>query len=660
MKNKTVISFRLLASVLFINFCLKNENAIAQIAEYSYTVDVSKYGAPIAPISRGQQIEEFNHQFEGGLYAQLINNPSFEELKNPITEWSLIKRGLSSGNLKSQTAAETDMLNNHQKRCIKLSVISVASGPVGLANGGYWGIALRNNTPYKISFWARRGTNFNGTIKVKMESSNGKVYGHSTNFKLTDKWKHFTCTIVTRGIKTTVTANRFVIYASQKGDVYFDVVTAMPPTWKERPNGLRTDLAQKLNALKMKYIQFPGGCTAESSSMDSCWNWKNSIGPLEQRAGSTRQRWSYRNDLYFGLDEYLQLCEDLGAEPVYTTSAGISEGRDNPEWFSICPLHKMKPIIDDILDLIVYCNGSASTYWGRKRAANGHPKSYHLKYIEIGNENAPEWTKTKEDYIPRYKMIHDAVTAKFPGIKFMYNGEGQNDVMSHPDGNTVDYIDEHFYLKDLSEMYNKYDSIDLSAGKICVAEYATSVKGNGGNVLGNFGDALSDAAFMLGCEKNSDRMWWTGYGNYAGFTGHGDFGPCIVWNDGVSSFVTPSYYMQKILFSDNQGSNVLSFNQNVPDTYWSASMDTAAGKKDVLLKVANKSAKSVSVNISLNGAKYANPEGIFTMLTGKLEEENSLIHPDNIVPIKNVFPAAIRFKYLLEPNSINCLRIHIK
>ena len=119
--------------------------------------------------------------------------------------------------------------------------------------------------------------------------------------------------------------NRFVIYASATGDLYFDVVTVMPPTWKNRPNGLRPDLAEKLDALKFKYIQFPGGCTAESASMDTCWNWKNSIGPLEQRPGSTRNRWGYKNDLYFGLDEYLQLCEDLGAEPVYTTSAGISE-----------------------------------------------------------------------------------------------------------------------------------------------------------------------------------------------------------------------------------------------------------------------------------------------------------------------------------------------
>ena len=159
-----------------------------------------------------------------------------------------------------------------------------------------------------------------------MKQIDGNIYAQSQDFKPTAEWKHFTCDLSQKVLQCERN-NRFAIYASAPGDIYFDVVTLMPPTWKNRPNGLRPDLAEKLDALKFKYIQFPGGCTAESTSMDTCWNWKNSIGPLEQRAGDTRNRWGYKNDLYFGLDEYLQLCEDLGAEPVYTSSAGISETR---------------------------------------------------------------------------------------------------------------------------------------------------------------------------------------------------------------------------------------------------------------------------------------------------------------------------------------------
>ncbi len=498
--------------------------------------------------------------------------------------------------------------------------------------------------------------NFKGTLKAKLESNEGSVYAQSEDFKPTTDWQHFTCDLTPSGISTVTGTNRFVIYASTTGDVYFDVVTVMPPTWKNRPNGLRPDLAEKMDALKFKYIQFPGGCTAESYNMDSCWNWKNSIGPLEQRPGSTRNRWAYKNDLYFGLDEHMQLCEDLGAEAVYTTSAGISETPGAGGWFGICPLDKMQPIIDDILDLIQYCNGSASTKWGAKRAANGHPEPYNLKYIEIGNENGWE---TANEYNPRYSMIHDSILAHYPEMKIMYNGFRQENVFSHTSGNSVDFVDEHFYLKDLSILYNKYDSIDQACKKICVAEYASSIKGNGGDVIGNFGDALGDAVFMLGCEKNSERMWWTGYGNYAGLVDHGNFGPCIVWNDAVSSFASPSYYMQKMLFTDNAGTLLLPFTQNTANCFSSASVDTESGKNDILLKVANNKGTAETVNIILKGVDNVDRAGHSSTLTGNPDDENSLANPTKVVPSEGTFAAGTSFKYNFPAYSVSVLRIGI-
>jgi alpha-L-arabinofuranosidase len=637
-------------------WCFTAIAALSQTTNSSFTVDISRPGAPVAPICRGQQIEEFNHQIEGGLYAQLINNPSFEELKNPIAQWTLIQSGNSTGNLYSQTSLQTGMLNNGQEHCIKLEVTSVSSGIVGMSNGGYWGIKLENKTRYKASFWAKCGTNFNGTIRAKLENNAGKVFAQSTDFKPTTSWQHFTCDLETSGITNVAGTNRFVISASATGDIYFDVVTLMPPTWKNRPNGLRPDLGEKLAALKMKFIQFPGGCTAESSNMDTCWNWKNSIGPLETRPGSTRNRWGYKNDLYFGLDEHMQLCEDLGAEPVYVTSSGISETPGATGWFAICPLDKMQPIVDDILDLIQYCNGSATTPWGARRAANGHPAPYNLKYIEIGNENGWE---TAIDYGPRYSMIHDAILSQYPDMKIMYNGFRQDNVRSNTFGNAVDFVDEHFYLNDLSVLYSKYDAIDPACKKICVAEYASSSNGNGGNVVGNFGDALGDAVFMLGCEKNSERLWWTGYGNYAGFTDHGDFGPCIVWNDAVSSFGSPSYYMQKMLFTDNQGTRVLPFVQNTAHCHWSASVDQEGGKNDILLKVVNNSGSSESVNIVIGEGGNVISKGHATVLTGDLKAENSIREPTRIVPSASAFNAGKNFTYLFPAYSVSVLRIGI-
>ncbi len=617
-------------------------------------VDVSAPGAAVADISRGQQLEEFNHQFQGGLYAQLINNPSFDELENPMAAWYVVEAGSSGGTLHAQTSADTEMLNRHQQHCARLSVTSTSSGSVALANRGYWGIGLRNDTTYKVSFWARKGQNFAGTLRARLESNDGNIYAESEEFSPGDNWRHFTCDLTTKGVAGITADNRFAIYASTTGDVYFDVTTVMPPTWKQRPNGLRPDLAEKLAALKLKYIQFPGGCTAESSDMNTCWNWKNSIGPLEQRPGSTRNRWYYKNNLFFGLDEYLQLCEDLGAEPVYVCSAGISEVPHDKTWWSICPLDKMQPIIDDILDLLQYCKGPASTPWGAKRAANGHPAPYNLKYIEIGNENGDA---TAREYGLRYAMIREAVLAHYPDLKILFNGLEQRWALPPSLSDSVDIVDQHFYKRDLSGLYERFDTIDPAWKKVCVAEYATSIFGNGGDVIGNFGDALGDAAFLLGCEKNSARMWWTGYGNYAGVVGHSDFGPCIVWNDATSCFTTPSYYMQKMLFSDNSGTCVLPFIQNTLYCFWSASIDTASGNHDVLLKVANNQATAETVTITLKGVSTVYPAGQSTVLTGAPMDENSLAHPTKVVPVAGTFATGPDFTYTFPAHSVTVLRI---
>jgi alpha-L-arabinofuranosidase len=657
MKFFNLFQFRFLIIVL-LNTGVTNANA--QMGNSSFVVDVSRPGVALAPIGRGQQIEEFNHQFEGGLYAQLISNPSFEEVDSkvlprslqwkdtPLANWSLIKKGNSDGVLAGQTSEETKMLNNNQGHCIKLAVNSVASGPVGIANGGYWGIKLENNTKYKVSFWARKGSGFKGTIQAKLEGIDGKVYGQSQEFKPAEDWKHFTCEITTRGISKVTGENRFVLYATSTGDVYFDVITVMPPTWKNRSNGLRPDLGEKLAGLKLKYLQFPGGCDSECSNLDTCRNWKNSIGPIEERRGSTRARWDYKNDLYFGLDEFYQLCEDLSAEPVYTVPSGISE---TPHWgpHSICPIDKMQPIIGNILDLLEYSNGPVTSKWGSLRARNGHPQPYHLKFLEIGNENG---TFTVSEYRQRYVMIRDSIKAHYPTIQFMFND-------THVSGLKADFVDEHFYRKDLSDQYSRYDTLDFPGRKICVAEYASSIEGNGGDAIGNYGDALNDAIFMLGCEKNSAKLWWTGYGNYAGYLGHSNFGPCLVWNDAVSCFATPAYYMQKMLFTDNMGTRLLPFTSKT-DCYGSASIDTESGRKDVLIKIVNKKNAPETVKIILEGAQKVNSKGYSTTLTGALNDENTLSAPNKIIPVEKTFNAGSNFSYIFPANSITVLRVNIQ
>jgi alpha-N-arabinofuranosidase len=284
---------------------------------------------------------------------------------------------------------------------------------------------------------------------------------------------------------------------------------------------------------------------------------------------------------------------------------------------------------------------------------------------DFGNENGME---TLSEYIPRYKMIRDAVIARYPNMKIMGNSICHNkSKLSHTNGNIFDFMDEHFYNlqemqkeKDLSSLYNRYDSIDAAVKKICVAEYASSIKGHGPQSIGNFGDALGDAIFMLGCEKNSERMWWTGYGNYASFVGQCSFGPCIVWNDALSNFASPSYYMQKMLFTDNSGTRILPFTQNTPNCYWSASIDNESDRNDVLLKVANKSASAETVAIYLNGADKVNPTGHSTILAGAPDAGNSLSDPNNVIPSTGTFDASTSFSFTFPANSVSVLRIEIK
>ena len=632
----------------------------------SCIVDVSHSGVAVAPIGRGQQVEEFNHQFEGGLYAQLISNPSFEEVDSVgdnahfLRFWSLVKQGSSEGSLSTSTA---NLLNSYQTRCLKLNITSVAAGDVGAADSGYWGMKLVNNTTYKVSFWAKKDANYAGKLLAKLESSGGNSYASFT-FKPTTKWAHYTCDINTSGISSVTGTNRFVIYGTTTGTVYIDVITVMPPTWKNRPNGCRPDLAMVLDSLKLKYLQFPGGAATGGLNLSESWYWKGSIGPIEERYPVKANIWKYGNDHFFGLDEYLQLAEDLGAEPMYTTMSGII-----PYWNGVRSLYNnidsMKAIITDILDLIEYCNGASGTVWGNKRIANGHPAAYNLKYIEIGNECQMDTTfhGNWSQYTTRYTMIHDSIIAYYPNMKIIYNGSHNLLGSSTANGCRMDYTDEHFY-PDLTEKYfhrayEKYNNINLGVGKICVAEIANQTQGCAPNEIGNHKDAVRDAVFHLGCEKNSARMWWTGYGNYAGFVGHGDYGPCLVWNDAVSYFCTPSYYGQKILFSDNPGTQILPFTQNTTNCYWSASIDSELGKNDVLLKVANPSDNSESVDIILKGVDKVDPNGHSTTLTSAPDDENSLADPNRVIPIKGTFVAGTNFKHLFPAWSVTVLRIKV-
>jgi alpha-N-arabinofuranosidase len=404
-KNFTIIFFLLFGLI----------NLHSQTISPTLTIDLSKPGHAISPaLYNSILFEEVNHGVDGGFYAQLIKNGSFED-NNNMDGWSLIDPGSSEGTLHIQSSAETTQLNSNQAHCLKLKITSVDFGSVGAANEGYWGIRLDNKTTYRVSFFARKDPDFKGTITVKFESNDkafsgyrGFVYASSDPLTPTENWQKFTCELTPAGITHITGENRFVIYGSSTGSLYFDDIRVMPPSFKERPNGLRTDLAEKLSELHPKFIRFPGGSdVGKSKTLDYSWNWKKTIGPLEQRPGMKAQQWNYRNSQQFGLDEIFQMCEDLGADPVYCIPIGNIS--------SVATIDELQPFIQDVLDLIEYSNGdSQTTKWGKQRSANGHSMPYNLKYIEVGNERF-----YSRGYHERYSVFYSAIKKAYPEIKII-------------------------------------------------------------------------------------------------------------------------------------------------------------------------------------------------------------------------------------------------
>jgi hypothetical protein len=634
----------------------------AQHTNSSCVIDLSKPGVKVAPICRGQELEEFNHGIEGGLYAQMINNPSFEEVVDqwgapyPCKYWDVIVPGTSAGIISGQTSVNTEMLNSHQVHCIKLSVNSVASGSVGLKNEGFWGMKLENNTTYKVSFWAKKGTDYPGTLKVSLEGRDGTSYASRT-FTPTAYWKHYSCDLVTSGIKTVSGENRFVIYASATGEIYFDVVTLMPPTWKN--HGCRIDIAQKLDSMHLAFLAYPGGFDAHWANYNYCRRWKESIGPLEERGGSTSYCWGYKNDLYFGTDEFFQLAKDLGAEPMYVFTAGIFSDDCTKLPIVYTPLDSISIVTNDCLDFLEYCNGAVSTRWGAVRARNGHPAPYNLKYVQIGAENNHR-ANDSVAYAQRYRIIHDTIIKYYHDMKIAFNGHYKGEV-SHHEGQSFWAVDDHFLSNDNSGRYNFYDSVNCDPGisRFMIQEYCSSHKGMAANVDADFSDALSDGIFMLGCEKNSARMSWTGYGNFGSIVDHGDFGCNLLWFDAVSCYGNPGYYMHKTLFGDNHGTWLLPFTSNARETYISASLDNSAGKNDLLVKAVNKSDKSETIVITVKGAIGSSPTGYSTVLTAANDAYNSLANPRNVHPEKGTFCAGKIFTYTFPARSMTVLRISL-
>jgi len=675
----------------------------------SLTLDLSKPGAAVSPMLYGLMTEEINHSYDGGLYAELIRNRIFKDNKTTPEGWSLVKdNAADSAAIKLMATSEEHIpydernhaINGALSTCLRLTV-EKAAGRVGIANEGYWGIPVKPSTSYRASFyikgtartepprwpWEPKPTtpplpeianNTPGPITVSIESNDGKtVYATGTiNLEKSIYWKKYEVTLTTAAdVKPTKDA-RFVISTDRVGLYYFNLVSLFPPTYNNRSNGNRTDLMQMLVDMKPKFLRFPGGNFLEGPLITDAFPWKTTLGPLENRPGH-KGSWGYRPSDGMGLLEFLEWTEDMGAEPLLAVYAGYSLSGDHVD---AGPL--LKPYVDDALEEIEYVMGDTTTYWGAKRAADGHPEPFKLKYIEIGNE---DWFDRSNSYDGRFNQFRTAIEAKYPQLVCISTiADAQYPQIKVTSGKPPAVLDEHYYRNswDMWENASQYDTYDRNGPKIFVGEWATRE----GAPTTNLNAALGDAAWMTGMERNADLIIMSCYAPLFVNVNTGTATAPKAWQwdsdligyDALNSYGSPSYYVQK-LFNHYLGNKIVPVtaqnipvqnrpltkkdsadgitSKTVPTIFYAATMNDTTGT--IYLKMVNTTAKKQTVKINLTGIEKVSPEATLTVVKGsKPDDTNTITDPVKIVPvtstIKGIKPA---FSRTLDPYSVSIIEL---
>jgi alpha-L-arabinofuranosidase len=502
-------------------------------AQTKITVDVNKTGHEISPTLFGIFFEDINLSADGGLYPEMVRNRSFEDADIP-KDWEFISvdekssASISNANLYAQPPVRP--LNPFNRKALLINV----DGSFKLKNSGYWGMNMVQGESYTLKLAARAIEGFSSPLKIRILDSKGNEICSGDIKGLTEGWEYYTVNMnITKGDGKA----SLEISGDGHGKLFLDMVSLLPDkTWKN--HGMRTDLAEAIDAIQPGFFRFPGGCWVEGDDMEHMNQWKKTIGNIDTRT-PLFNFWGYTATHGLGYHEYLQLAEDLGAEPLYCINVGMSHRE-------VVPLDQMGQWIQDALDAIEYANGPETSVWGSIRAKNGHPKPFNLKYIEIGNENG------SAPYNERWPLFVKAILAKYPYMKLIANEWAGG----HPNDPTPEIIDEHYYNNPdwFIGNSNKYDSYDRNGSKIFIGEYAvTSGTGNG-----NLRGAIGEAAWMTGMERNSDIVVMGAYAPLFCNANHKAWPVNLINFDSYRWFGLPSYYVQQ-MFSNNQGTNLLPF-----------------------------------------------------------------------------------------------------
>jgi alpha-L-arabinofuranosidase len=495
------------------------------------TVQIHQPGHVISPALFGIFFEDINLSADGGMYPELVRNRSFEDA-DTLQNWMFVsadnKSTASISTADVQAKPPVPPLNpfNRKSLCIK------TNGSFKLQNDGYWGMNIIQGNSYSFKAAVRSTDGYNAPLNIKIVGADGKELASGQIQEFGGLWKYYSLKLIASGSDPKA---HLEISGEGKGKLYLDMVSLLPDqTWKK--HGMRTDLAEALNALHPRFMRFPGGCWVEGDDFEHMNHWKNTVGNIDARI-PLWNIWGYNATHGLGYHEYLQLAEDLGAEPLFCINVGMSHKE-------VIPMDHMGQWVQDALDAIEYANGPETSVWGSVRAKNGHPKPFNLKYIEIGNENG------QAPYAERWALIAKAIQEKYPEMKLVANEWAG----SHPQDPNPEIIDEHYYDNPDWFIWNsgKYDSYDRKGPKIFIGEYAVT----SGTGKGNLRGAIGEAAWMTGMERNSDIVVMGSYAPLLCNFNHKAWPVNLINFDSYRWYGLPSYYVQE-MFANNQGTVTL-------------------------------------------------------------------------------------------------------
>lgn len=640
---------------------------LSLIATENLTAQTAKGGEKISSDLFGLFFEDINYSADGGLYAELVQNRSFEynpaqqRTWNPFSFWEYITPGYSYGRIGVETNAPIHPNNPHY---IVLDIEHVGheaqfkgTAGVGLKNSGFGGMIIKNGENYRFSMFARQLSKNPVQLTIGLETPKGKILAETKISTSSSDWTNYSATLTATESNDTAS---LVILATTEGKLNLDMISLFPEkTFKNRPNGLRADLAQILADMKPRFIRFPGGCLVHGDGLGNMYRWKNTIGPLEQRK-EQRNIWGYNQTAGLGYFEYFQFCEDIGAKPLPVVPAGVSCQNSGGTWRTGGTGQKaidnadMNEYIQEVLDLIEWANGSVSSTWGAKRASAGHPEPFNLEYLGIGNED-----KITPEFEARFKAIYSAVKNKYPEIKVIgtagpfHSGEDFEKGWRLAKELRVPIVDEHYYTDPSWFVSNqhRYDKYDRKSGaQVYLGEYASW-----GNKMKN---AISEAAYMTGLERNGDVVRMASYAPLFAKKNFTQWKTDMIFFDNTSVCLTPNFYVQK-MFSVNQGDyyfeNVITKNDTDSTLCVSCVQDSKSG--DIILKMVNYStmAKSLKVNLSPFKSIVFNAEQ--TVLSGAADAENTFENSQNVIPVKSTVKIKKVFDYSAPAMSLTVIRI---